>query len=264
MKCCEIIERLKVLAPSELAESWDNSGFLTGSLEKDVENVMIVLDVTEEVIKKAVEQKTDLIISHHPVIFKALSSITDEDFKGSQIYQLLKHDIACYGMHTNFDAASGCMADLAAGKLGLKDGAPLLPLKEPYSHLGIGKHGRMDESWTLHAMSERVKEVFDLPHVIVYGDLKSSRNIARVGICPGSGRSMISHAAHKKLDVLITGDIGHHEGLDALSQGVSVIDAGHYGLEYMFLPFVAGYLMSEFGDQIHILYEPKKIPFQIL
>lgn len=264
MKCYEIIERLKVLAPPELAENWDNSGFLVGSQEKDVKNILVVLDVTEDVIEKAVTQGIDLIISHHPVIFSALKSITDNEFKGNKIYQLIKYDIACYAMHTNFDVAAGCMADLAASKLGLKDSAPIQPIKDEGNTLGIGKYGRMDGNWTLHALCEQVKKVFEVPNVIVYGDLKSNRNMVNIGVSPGSGRSMISPAAHKKLDVLITGDIGHHEGLDALSQGISIIDPGHYGLEYLFLPFVAAYLMSEFGEQLHIIYEAKNIPFQIL
>ena len=176
MKCSEIFEYLKRLYPLELAMDWDNSGLLLGRSDKEVRNVLVVLDITNEVLDYAGAKSIDLIVSHHPIIFSAIKRVTDDTLLGNYILKIL----------------------------------------------------RLDE------LIELVKAKFNLKHVSVFGRENINSKIRRVAISPGSGKGMYKYAI-KRADVLITGDITHHEGLDAANDGVCIIDATHYGLEHLFV-----------------------------
>ena len=125
MKCSEIFEYLTKLYSLELAMDWDNSGFLLGRSDKEVRNVLVVLDITNEVLEYAETKDIDLIVSHHPIIFSALKRVTDETLLGNYILNILKNDISVIAMHTNFDIAIGGMADIAEQKLSLSNTKPL-------------------------------------------------------------------------------------------------------------------------------------------
>ncbi|MFV0238712.1 MAG: Nif3-like dinuclear metal center hexameric protein, partial [Lacrimispora sphenoides] len=121
MQCDKLIEKLEQLAPPVCTCDWDNVGLLAGRSDKEVKKVFIALDATDEVVENAVRWGADLLITHHPLIFKPLNRINDKDFISRRIISLIRNDISYYAMHTNFDAAPGCMADAAAEKLGLTD-----------------------------------------------------------------------------------------------------------------------------------------------
>ena len=108
----EILTCLEQFMPIELKENWDNVGLLVGSREKEVERVYVALDATDDAIAEAAARKADMLLTHHPMIFKGLKKVTDQDFIGRRVIALIRHDIACYAMHTNFDIAG--MAELAA------------------------------------------------------------------------------------------------------------------------------------------------------
>ena len=109
MKCRELIEILEELAPVSLACDWDNPGLLAGRSDKEVRTVYLALDATDDVIDNAVECRADMIITHHPLIFKPLKKVNDEDFISRRILKMIQNDISYYAMHTNFDAAPGCI-----------------------------------------------------------------------------------------------------------------------------------------------------------
>lgn len=150
-------------------------------------------------------------------------------------------------MHTNFDAAPGCMADLAAERLSLKDTEPLECMGDmeingnPVAY-GIGKTGNLAGKLTVKALAEKVKQAFDLPFVLVYGEELMDMEIEKVALCPGAGGSVIEEAIHAGAKALVTGDISHHQGIDAAARDMAVIDAGHYGMEHIFIQYMAGYL----------------------
>ena len=120
MLCRELIEKLEELAPRSLACDWDNPGFLAGRGDKKIKKVLVALDATDRVVEQAVLEHADLLLTHHPLIFRALKQVNDTDFISRRIVTLLQADISYFAMHTNFDAAPGCMADLAAKRLGSK------------------------------------------------------------------------------------------------------------------------------------------------
>lgn len=265
MTCRELIRRLEELAPPEYACEWDNPGFLAGRGEKEIHKVFVALDATDEVITQAEEIRADLLLTHHPLIFKPLKKVNDEDFVGRRILRLIQADICYVAMHTNFDIAPGCMADLAAERLGMIPEAPLEVTGEKGGVLmGIGKVGTMGRPVTVSELAELVKERFGLPFVTVYGMDQIKGPVDRVAVSPGAGGSMISHGIACRAQVLVTGDIGHHGGIDAAAQGMAVIDAGHYGLEHIFMPFMKEYLEKVMGEGGAVVTEEKKVPIAVI
>ncbi len=242
MRCSDIIEKLEAVSPTKYAEEWDNVGLLAGRRTKRVEHILLALDATDEVVEEAIEKGVDMIVTHHPLIFKPLKRITTDDFLGKRLVTMLQKDICYYAMHTNFDVKG--MADAAALKLKLTDTKALMvaDVSEDGSD-GIGRIGTLQQKLTLEQCAKYVKEAFHIEYVNVYGDLDTM--VEHVAICPGSGKSAVKDALAKGADVLVTGDVDHHMGIDLKAQGVCVIDAGHYGIEKLFVPYMKAYLQKE-------------------
>lgn len=259
----ELIRQLEGLAPLNCACSWDNPGLLAGRGEKEVKKILIALDATDQVIDLAVREKCDFLLTHHPLIFGAIKKVNDQDFIGRRLVKLIQADISCYSMHTNFDSAPGCMADLAGDLLGLKDRKPLEETGadertgKPY---GIGLCGNLEKSMSLKELALMVKERFELPFVNVYGAREFEGTVKCVAVCPGSGKGMSDHALSSGAQVLITGDIGHHDGMDAVAQGLAVIDGGHYGLEHIFMDFMEDYIKNQISSELAIKKAPVQYP----
>ena len=201
MRCSEIFEYLKNLYPIELAMDWDNSGFLIGRSDKEVKNVLVVLDITNEVLEYAGAKDIDLIVSHHPIIFSALKRVTDETLLGNYILKILRNDICVIAMHTNFDIAKGGMADICSERLGLSNTCVFeITNVCDEEELGIGKIGDLKKDMSLDELIKLVKTKFDLSHVSVFGRENINSNIRRVAISPGSGKGMYKYAV-KRADV---------------------------------------------------------------
>lgn len=260
MKCTEVRERLEILSPPRFAESWDNVGLLCGRAGKEIKKVYIAVDATDEVIENAIDAEADLLLTHHPLIFSPLKKVNDENFISRRIVKLLQADMCYYAMHTNFDVMG--MADAAADELKLQNREVLdITFEDDIAKEGFGRLGDLPYPMTVDECAAYVKERFHLQAVKVFG--QGGQQLVRAAISPGSGKSMIAPAIGKGADVLITGDIDHHEGIDAVEQGMAVIDAGHYGLEKIFVPYLQEYLKRE-TEGIEIITQGKADPFRIL
>ena len=258
MLCSEIITQIEKTYPKEAALGFDNVGLLAGRGEKEVKRILLALDATDEVVEKAVQVKADLLITHHPLILSAMKSVTDQDFIGRRVLKLIQNDISYYAMHTNYDILR--MAELAAEMLGLNN-TEVLQEVFPKEKAGIGKIGLLGEKMSLKACCDLVKRKFGVEAVKVFGDVE--KEVKRVAICPGSGKSVIGEAICKQADVLITGDIDHHEGIDAVARNMAIIDAGHYGLEHIYMEDMKKFL-SEKISEVEFRIAECKSPFQIL
>lgn len=257
MECSQVIAELERLSPCFYAESWDNVGLLLGNRKQNVSKIYVALDATDEVVLEAVLLEADMIVTHHPLVFSAMKKITTDDFIGRRIVKMLENHISCYAMHTNFDVTH--MADLAADKIGLTTRSILYMTYEgEIGKAGIGKVGLLPEVMTVSQCVELVKQQFELPKVKIFGE--PLRRVQTVAISPGSGKSVIDCAVKAGAEMLITGDIDHHEGIDAVAKGLTIIDAGHYGLEHIFVPYVANYLESV-CPEVEIVSAVKKNPF---
>lgn len=261
MRCSDVIGRLEKLAPAALACDWDNPGLQAGRTEKEIRRVLVALDMTDEVVEQAILEGVDMIVTHHPLIFKPLKLVNDQNFISRRILKLLQADICYFAMHTNFDVTPGGMADLAAAQLGMTAEAPLEITGEVDGEaVGIGKVGVLPEAISLECLARQVKERFGLPFVTVYGMDAITEPIVRVAVSPGAGGSMIDCGLKAQVQVLITGDIGHHSGIDAVANHMAVIDAGHYGLEHIFIPFMEHYLKQIPGGDLEVLTAPPAFP----
>lgn len=267
MKCNDILLQLEKTFPLEKAYSWDNVGLLVGRDNKEIQKIYVALDVTDSILTDAIKWGADMILTHHPLIFSPLKKINNRNFISSRVVELIRNDMVCYAMHTNYDVVR--MADLASEKLGLVDGKPLEP-SESHPEEGLGKIGYLPEEMTIQACVKRVKEAFQVPSVKVFEEdtlepMNEKRSVRKIAVLPGSGKSTIEAALHAGAEVLITGDIGHHEGIDASSQGLIILDAGHYGIEHIFLEDMGNYLSDICNrEEIEIKVAAIKHPFQIM
>ncbi|MDE6128641.1 MAG: Nif3-like dinuclear metal center hexameric protein [Lachnospiraceae bacterium] len=260
MRCTDIMRRLEVLAPLGFAEKWDNVGLLAGRSTKEIKSVYLAVDATDEVVEEAIDSEADMLITHHPLIFSPLKSITAENFIGRRVLRLLQADICYYAMHTNFDVMG--MADAAADELQLLDRQVLEITYEDNSvREGIGRYGRLPKVMSLAECAVYVKEIFRLPAVRVYGETNERVEIAAVS--PGSAKSVTANAVQAGVDVLISGDIDHHMGIDLVAQGISVIDAGHYGLEKLFVPYMQDYFRKKLPE-IAVIAAEEKSPYTVI
>lgn len=266
MRCSDLIKKLEELAPVSYAMNWDNPGLLAGRSDKEVRKILVALDATDEVIERAVKDDVDMLITHHPLIFSPLKQINDLNFISSRVVVLLQNDISYYAMHTNFDAAPGCMGDLAAGLLDLTDTEVLEPAGETSGGTvyGIGSIGSLSRPMTLEELGRQVKAKFGLSYVTVYGMDKIKEPVTRAAIVPGSGKSMIGLAEKGGAQVMITGDIGHHDGIDAVACGMAVIDAGHYGLEHIFIDFMVSYIKEQIDGTLDVVQAVREFPTVVL
>ena len=259
MKCYEIMECLEEVSPKSFAESWDNVGLLCGREEKEVSSIYIALDATKEVIGGAKAAGADMLLTHHPMIFKPLKRVSGSHFIGEKILTLAESGMCYYAMHTNFDVMG--MADAVAEQLGLEDRKVLsVTYEDELSKEGIGRIGALPVPMTLAECAEYVKNRCHIGQVKVFG--MPAETIVMAAVCPGSGKSCIEDAVRLGADVLITGDIDHHEGIDSVEQGLAIIDAGHYGLEKIFVPYMEEYCRRKLNG-VAVYTAPEKDPFWI-
>lgn len=256
MRCQDILDKIEARYPRKYACDWDNVGLLAGSREREVDTVYIALDATDEVVDAASECGAQLLLTHHPMIFGGLKSVTTDDYVGERLIRLIRNDISYYAMHTNYDVMG--MAELAADMLDLKDRKVL---EEVLDGEGIGRVGDLPRSMTLEECANFVKERFGLPNVKIFGELE--KQVQRAAICPGSGKSEAKPALSMGAEVYITGDIDHHTGIDMADCGMAIIDAGHYGIEHIYIGDMEQFLKKH-CPELTVYTAPIRQPFQVL
>ncbi|MBI9008827.1 MAG: Nif3-like dinuclear metal center hexameric protein [Tenericutes bacterium] len=238
MNSIEIIKYFETKYPLDLAYEWDNCGLQVGTLNSKVERVLITLDVTKNVVKEAIKSKVNLIISHHPLLFKPMKNIIYDSPNGWIIKNLIQHNIAVYSAHTNFDTAEGGMNDILADALHIKE-AKLMDEVD-----NIGRYGSID-TVDFDTFVKNVKEIFKLKTIKVIGNTK--KDVSTIGISGGSGSHHMYAAKKRNCDVYITGDITYHTALDAVQMGITLLDVGHH-IEVIFVDAVKEELAKQFPD----------------
>lgn len=238
----DFYEYLNALAPFETQEDWDNSGMLIGDMNAEVTKAAIVLDITPEAVKQAKELGANLIISHHPVIFHAVKSVT----KGSVPFELIANGINAVCCHTPLDIATGGTNDTLAELLGFD------------VHVGENPILRFADIGETNA-EKLAKHIADtLGTKVRFSD--AGRPINRIAICTGSGSSLIEEAG--EIDAFITGDAGHHDFLDAVQAGITLIAAGHFETENPVVPVLRKKLSEKFsGIEIIELKQDNPVHF---
>lgn len=227
----EVIHALEKFAPLPLQDDWDHSGLQIGLTDAEVTGALLCLDVTEETVREAVDRGCNLVVAHHPLLFKGLRSITGADYVQRAVMTALKHDVTVYAMHTNMDNAPRGVNYELCRKLGLVPGEILAPIErslpDGVGRAGAGMVGELPEPVSCADFLEHVKKVLGAESLRVAG-YDPQRMISRVAVCGGAG-SFLAGRARGRADMLLTGEIGYHDMFYA--DGLIMAAAGHFETE---------------------------------
>lgn len=253
MKLAKLIEKLNEKFPENICESWDNVGLLIGDKNKDIKRVLLALDINSKVVDKAIEMNADLIISHHPLIFRPLKKILSDDIIGSRIINLIKNDISVYAMHTNLDSSFGGLNDYVFNLLNIQSKRIYV---DQTNNRPI-RYYELDEAINIEKISKKIKEALNIDKLrIISDEYYSSSMIKKIALVTGSGMDFFDEIKDK-VDLFITADVKYHEAQDALEKGLSIIDFGHYESEVVVVDLLEKYLMDNTDLEIEKCYLDK-------
>lgn len=257
---------MEALAPAAWAESWDRVGLHIGDPDRNVERVLLALTVTEDVVAQAEAFGAELIVSHHPVLFRPLGELRWDRPAGRLIRRLVRAGIDVYSAHTNFDAADRGTSVILARRLGLEECRALVPAAaDPSRPRGMGCVGRLPEPLAPADFLDLLRRELGLTHVRHAGPLPAA--VARVAVMGGSGGSFLRDAAAAEADAYVTGDVDYHDALEAVDRELWVIDAGHFATERLILPFWQAYLSERAeaaGARVDIRVARESDPFRVV
>ena len=239
MKVKEIINAIEEFAPLSIQEGWDNSGLCVGSPEDEVTSVLLGLDCTPELVDEAIACGADMIVTHHPLIFKGVKRISPEDQTGEAIIKAVRAGISIYAAHTSADKVLAGVSGAMAARLGLED---VRILEEDGEGTGLGVVGDLAEPLTAMEAVALVKDRFSLK------SLRTSRpvegKITRVAMCGGSGGSLIGAARKAGADLYLSGDISYHNFFT--ENGFMIMDIGHYESEIEIVDILFSLIKKKF------------------
>ena len=214
----EVYALLDQIAPIAGAEEWDNPGLLAGSPDKPVDTVLFALDLTEKVVEEAVRAGAQLIVTHHPILFRGRKNLLETDGEGRLLCALVRSGLSLIAMHTNYDNAHPGVNDALAGTLGLRD-------IEPMEH---GMCAGMTDACRFSEFVDMAERALGGP-IRRYGD--PDRLIRRVAVLGGAGEDFWPEAKACGADAYLTGEMAYHKALDAVADGLCVMEAGHAATE---------------------------------
>lgn len=224
-----IIEIMEKFSPVNLKEDFDNVGLMVGDKSKDVKKILLALDCTESVIEEAKECGANLILTHHPLIFRKPSSITTDTILGRKIIKLIQNDINLYSAHTNLDSVRDGINDTIVSMLGFTS-YEIMDKSKISDNAGIGRMVKLDTPMTLEEIIDRCKKTFNLEGLRYAGEIY--KKIEKIAIINGSGQSYFESAYRKGADLVITGDTTYHFVSDYCEMGMAILDIGHFKSEW--------------------------------
>lgn len=224
----DIFKRFDEIIPIENSEDWDNSGEQIKFSSEVVNRVLTTLEVTNEVIDEAISRKCNLILSHHPLIFSNINTISDEHPKQKMIMKLISSKISVYSAHTNYDISEGGTSDYLTKQFDLNE-VGVIPDTD-----GFAMQGMLKAEMKLEKFIKLACEVTNTPINEVRFTGHREKNISKVGLCAGSGSEFLSNAFNAGCDVFVTGDVKYHTAQDSLELGIPVVDMGHFHTEKSF------------------------------
>ncbi|MBO5859502.1 MAG: Nif3-like dinuclear metal center hexameric protein [Clostridia bacterium] len=243
----DVYDFIDSIAPFSAQCEWDNSGLIVGESDKAVRRIAVVLDITAEAVKRAVETNADLIVSHHPVIFRAVKSFTDNDLP----YLLAKNGISAICAHTSLDIAKGGVNDALASALEF-NATPFADDGE-LSMIRVAEINAISPQSLAEYCAEKLSTGVRL--------VDAGKEIRKVALCGGAGADFMSAVSEAGCDAYITGDVKHHEFLDAKDLGLTIIDAGHFETENPVVAVLAKKLDDNFDVEVKIIPQTSPISY---
>lgn len=219
---------LESFAPLSLQESYDNAGLILGNPNQEVVGILIALDVTLAVIEEAITSGCNLIVTHHPLIFKGLKTITGKNNTEKCLVKAIQNNLAIYAGHTNVDSVRNGVTGRMAEKLGLTETTILVPIDRSEGVYGLGMIGTLPKSLTEKEFLHLVKTTFQCDRIRFSSP--RGKNIKRVALCGGAGSEFLVQAMAGGADAYVTGEAKYHEFFTNASE-ILLIDAGHYETE---------------------------------
>jgi dinuclear metal center YbgI/SA1388 family protein len=215
-----VVRELEALYPLRYAEQWDAPGLIVGALSDEVRRIVFAVDPTMSVVDEAISRHADMLICHHPLLFRSVHAVSGLDVHGAIVERLARHHCALWVGHTNADCAYRGVGQAAADAFGLVDQHPLAPIEDPQSahEVGLGRVGRLREPLPLRDFAYRVAKTLPQTQygIQVSGDLDTL--VSTVAVLPGSGDSLFDEVRASGVDVYVTSDLRHHPATDAMEQ----------------------------------------------
>ena len=258
IKVNNIINEMELLAPTYLKEDFDNVGLMVGDKNKEVKKVLLALDCTLKVIEEAKKENVELIITHHPLIFKRPSSITTDTLQGKKIIELIKNDISLYSSHTNLDSVENGLNDTIVSILGF-DNFKILEKNKKDDKAGLGRIVSLNESIQLEDLISKIKKSLNINNLRV---VKGKDKVNKIAIINGSGQDFIGKAVALGADCIITGDTTYHFASDYKDMEISILDVGHFASEQITFFNVMENLKENFKDVEYITSTVEEDPFR--
>ena len=228
MKIKEVLSALERFAPLPLPESWDNAGLQVGLTETEVSGALLCLDVNERIVDEAVQKGCNLIVSHHPLLFRGLKTISDLTDVQRTVMKTIQKGICVVSMHTNMDNARGGVNFKIAEKLGLQQVRFFAPKTVDGIEAGSGVIGELSEPMAADDFILKVKKTFDVECALCNELLK--RPVRKIAICGGAGDFLLDAALAEGADAFITGEMHYHQYF-GYEQAIQICVIGHYQSE---------------------------------
>jgi dinuclear metal center YbgI/SA1388 family protein len=226
MKAGDVIGLVEEFAPPELAEEWDNVGWQVTTPEQEVTGVLLALDVTEQVVDEALQLRSNLVVSHHPLFFRPLTRLDVASYSGRLIKRLLTEEIGVYTAHTNLDVVPGGVSDALAEAMELEDIRCLGSRSWDQMEVGWGRAGRVPGGLSTQQLVQRVQSALGTPRVRVTPGAQDVHQW--IAVSGGSGSHFVEDRELDPVTLYLTGEVKYHEAQLASYRGLTVIEAGHF------------------------------------
>lgn len=260
-------ETVETLWPLSGAETWDAPGLLSGNPAAPVERILLVVDAVAATVEEAVATSADLMIAHHPLLLRGVTSVAEDHYKGALLATLIRNDCALIAAHTNADVVADGTSAVLAARLGLRKTEPISPAADGVT--GIGRIGTLAQPTTLGALARSLADI--LPPtaggVRAAGDFHQP--VSRVAVCGGAGDSLLGAEAVRSADVYITADLRHHPASESREQAVlgggpALLDVSHWASEWLWLDTAAEQLRAALPGVDVIVSELRTDPWDFV
>lgn len=260
-----VLAELEAMAPLRLAESWDNVGLLVDPHGGDVpcERLLLTVDLTWPVFEEALRHRIDLVVAYHPVIFRGVQRLRAQVPSERVLVAALRQGVIVYSPHTALDAVSGGMTDWLASALGEGTTRPIVPTAEDPT-AGQGRLVELAEPLGLDAAVSAIKSHLGLAHLRLATGTRhgAGEPIRTLAVCPGAGGSVFEKVSD--VDLLLTGEMRHHDVLARAARGTSVVLCDHTNTERGFLPVLAERLRARLPEVEVLLSQEDRDPLAVL
>ena len=243
----ELLAVLDEIAPPSLAEPWDNVGLMVGDPGQDISGVLVALDASEAIMAEAESHGCNVVVTHHPLIFKPLAAIRTDQASGRLLARALAKQMAVVSCHTNLDKVPGGVNDALASSLGLENCRVLAAEHDGADEIGFGRLGDLRSVVTFPEFIDSLLAALDLPAVRVAGVVPEQ--LLSIAVCGGSGSDLAVTAMEAGAQVFITGEVKHSTARWAEDSGFCVIDAGHFSTEKLVVPGLVSAIAKGCGDR---------------